>query len=272
MAKKITGTRSTALAVPKSQVITGTGETTLATAIGRNVDPAKIAGAGGEIVRQDGVIRISGREYATSSGIVPAAEIYFAKDGMPREQGPWLGEADKVSWVDSATGLECIMLRDHPDGFLSGYVGVPEGHPLFGWDHGAVPADMGIDVHGGLTYSRICDDGPSPTLRLIREVRRICHVFVGSVPLTHATDHRVGEGQWWFGFDCNHVYDVVPSQVRNRRQSTGAGIEAVYRDDGYVVREIRNLASQFAAIRDGRPIPARDGPQLPPIGLGPRAG
>lgn len=90
------------------------GEAALATAIGRHADTAKITGSGGEIVREEGVVRVSGRGYATNSGIVPAAEIYFAKDGMPREQGPWLGEADKVSWVDPATGLECIMLRDHP--------------------------------------------------------------------------------------------------------------------------------------------------------------
>jgi len=272
MAKKKTSTRSTALAVPQPLSLANAGQEALATAIGRHVDPAKIAGAGGEIVRQEGVVRVTGRAYATSDGIVPAAEIYFAKDGMPREQGPWLGEADKVSWVDPATGLECIMLRDHPRGFLSGYVGVGEGHPLFGWDFRAVPADLGIEVHGGLTYSHICDDGPSPEPRLIREVRRICHVVVGEVPLTHATDHRAGEGQWWFGFDCDHLYDVVPGELRDRRSSAGAGIEARYRDDGYVVREIRNLAGQLAAIRDGRPSPAREGPPLPPIGLHPKAG
>lgn len=272
MAKKNTGTRSTALAVLKPQAITGTGEAALATAIGRHADTAKITGSGGEIVREEGVVRVSGRGYATNSGIVPAAEIYFAKDGMPREQGPWLGEADKVSWVDPATGLECIMLRDHPRGFLSGSVGVDETHPLFGWDHEAMPAELGIVVHGGLTYSQICDDGPSPEPRLIRALRRICHVVVGEVPLMHATNHRATPHQWWFGFSCDHVYDVVPGELRDRRPSAAAGIEARYRDDGYVVREIRNLAAQLAAIRDGRPVPARDGPPLPPVGLEPRAG
>lgn len=272
MAKKNTGTRSTALAVPKPQAITGTGEAALATAIGRHADTAKITGSGGEIVRQEGVVRVSGREYVTSSGMVPAAEIYFAKDEMPREQGPWLGEADKVSWVDPATGLECIMLRDHPRGFLSGYVGVDDTHPLFGWDHQAVPAELGIEVHGGLTYSRICDDGPSPEPRLIRELRRICHVVVGQIPLQHGTDHRATPHQWWFGFSCDHVYDVVPGELRNSQPSAGAGIESRYRDDGYVAREIRNLAAQLAAIRDGLPVPARDGPPLLPVGLEPRAG
>lgn len=272
MAKKKTGTRSTALSVPKPQSLANVGQEALSTSIGRHVDPAKIAGAGGEIVRQEGVVRVRGRDYATSDGIVPAAEIYFAKDGMPREEGPWLGEADKVSWIDPATGLECIMLRDNPRGFLSGYVGVNEGHPLFGWDHRALAVDLGIEVHGGLTYSQICDDGPSPEPRLIRELQRICHVVVGEVPLRHATAHRAGDGQWWFGFDCDHMYDVVPGDVRDRRSSAKTGIDAEYRDDGYVVREIRNLAAQLAAIRDGRPVPPRDGPPLPPVGLKPSVG
>jgi hypothetical protein len=231
-------------------------------------------GTDGEIVSQDGVVRISGRDYSTTAGMVPAAEIYFAKDGMPDEEGPWLGEADKLAWVDPATGLECIMLRDHPNGFLSGYVGVPESHPLFGWDHEAVPSNLGIEVHGGLTYSRICGEGPSPQPRLITEVRRICHVVVvvGTAPLRHGSDHRVHEGQWWFGFDCNHLYDVVPGRKYDRPRFMGAETDAEYRDDGYVVREIRNLAAQLKAIQDGRPIPAREGPPLPPACLDPRAG
>ena len=243
----------------------------LAAAIGSREALAKIPGTGGEIVRQDGVTRVSGRDYATSQGTVPAAEIYFAKEGMPKEEGPWLGEADKVAWVDPPTGFECIMMRDHPNGFLSGYVGVPGSHPLFGWDHDAVPSGLGIEVHGGLTYSHICDEGPSPQRRLITEVRRICHVNVGAVPLKHATNHRVGEGQWWFGFDCNHLYDVVPRSARDRGFMS-VETEAEYRDDGYVVREIRNLATQLKAIADGLPMPPRDGPQLPPAGLDPHMG
>lgn len=263
--------RSTAVAVQKPLPLAKVGKDALADAVGSGVDLAKVSGAGGEFVSQDGVVRITGRGYATSGDVVPEAEIFYSKREMPRAHGPWLGEADKVAWVDEASGLECIMMREHPEGFLRGFVGVPSTHPLFGWDHDAVPASLGIEVHGGLTYSCICDDGPNPKRRLIKELRRICHVVVGEVPLQHATDHRAAGGQWWFGFDCNHVYDVVPGELRDRQSSGGGGIEARYRDDGYVVREIRNLAAQLAAIRDGRPVPARDGPPLPPIGLEPRA-
>lgn len=273
MVRKKTGAGSSrAIAALEPKPLAGNGSASLAVALGSSEALAKMPGTGGEIVSQDGIVRISGRDYATGAGIVPAAEIYFAKDGMPKAEGPWLGEADKVAWVDPPTGLECIMMRDHPNGFLSGYVGVPEGHPLFGWKHDALPAGLGIEVHGGLAYSRICDEGPSPQRRLITEVRRICHVVVGAIPLTHATDHRVGEGQWWFGFDCNHLYDVVPRSVRNLDRFMGAETEAEYRDDGYVVREIRNLAAQLKAIADGLPMPPRDGPPLPPAGLDPHRG
>ena len=43
------------------------------------------------------------------------------------------------------------MLRDRSEAFCSGYVGVPERHPLWDWDHDAVAPDLGIEVHGGLT-------------------------------------------------------------------------------------------------------------------------
>lgn len=270
--KKTAAGGSTPLATLGPLPLAGTKPAALAAAIGSSEALAKMPGSGGEIARQDDVVRITGRDYVTSEGAVSAAEIYFAKDGMPRDEGPWLGEADKVSWIDPATHFECIMLRDHPDGFLSGYVGVPESHPLFGWDHKAVPSSLGIEVHGGLTYSHTCDEGPNPQRRLITEVRRICHVVVGSVPLTHATDHRVGGGQWWFGFDCNHLYDVVPGRLLDRQRFMGAETNAEYRDDGYVVREIRNLAAQLAAIRDSQPMSPRDGPPLPPLSLDPRNG
>lgn len=164
------------------------------------------------------------------------------------------------------------MMRDNPEGFLSGYVGVPGTHPLFGWEHDAIPPDLGIEVHGSLTYSRICQDGPSPQRALLYEARRVCHVPVGTVPLKHATDHRPHLDQWWFEFDCNHLYDVVPGRRRDRQRFMALETGAEYRDDRYVVREILNLAKQLRAIGDGRPAPVREGPPLPAIGLDPQRG
>lgn len=91
---------------------------------------------------------------------------------------------------------------------LSGYVGVPPSHPLYGFDHAAVPTDLGIEVHGGLNYSKICDTGPTPASRpILRESRRVCHTdsrIIGYEQTTHATDYRVKHADaWWFGFSCD---------------------------------------------------------------------
>lgn len=268
--KKTTG-RSKALAVPKPQPLATTGMTALGDVIGWEAI-RKLSGEGGEVVSEGGVVRVTGRDYATRLGTVPDPDIYFAQGEKPTGAGPWLGEADKLSWVDPATGLECIMLRN-PEGFLSGYVGVPKTHPMSGWDHEAVPVGIGIEVHGGLAYSRVCQSGPNPARRLIVEFRRICHVVVGVEPVRHATDHRPHADQWWFGFDCNHLYDVVPGRKgqADRWRFMAAETAAEYRDDGYVVREILNLAAQLKAIHDERPMPARQGPPLPAMGLDPRS-
>lgn len=262
--------KSAALATIKSNALTPTAETRLSSFAGSGRVLEKLPGTGGEVAAEDGVMRITGRDYATSSGTVPAAEIFFVMGSKPREDGPWLGEADKLSWIDPATGFECILMRENPDGFLSGYVGVPVSHPLFGWEHEAVTVDIGIDVHGGLTYSQICQDGPSPQRSLSREARRICHVIVGHAPLQHASAHRAGEGHWWFGFSCDQVYDIVPGRQRDRPRFMAAETSAEYRDDAYVVREILILAAQLKAIEDGQPVPAREGPPLPAIGLDPQ--
>jgi hypothetical protein len=263
---------STALPAIQVQALTTNAESALAKLVGSETAVAKMPGTGGEVVRQGGVVRVTGRDYRTSAGTVPASEIFFATGARTRDAGPTLGEADKVTWLDPASGYECIMMRDNPAGFLSGYVGVPLGHPLFGWDHDAVPADLGIDVHGGLTYGRICQEGPSPRYDLITEVRRICHVVVGVVHPKHATEYRAHDDQWWFGFQCDHLYDIVPGDRGHSPRFMGAETTAEYRDDAYVIREVLNLAGQLRAIADGLPVPPREGPPLPAVGLDPKRG
>lgn len=237
---------------------------------------AKLVGNGGEVAREDDVTLVTGRSYATREMIVPAEEIYYDADATPAGDGPWLGEADKVGWRDHATGYDCIMLRHTNRGFLSGYVGIPRDHPLWGWECGAVPPDLGIDVHGGLTYSAICQDGPSPERRIVSEAHRICHSphrLRGHMPLEHATDHRVADGDaWWLGFSCDHAYDLSPGDFRPGAGFMKAEIGASYRDDGYVARETTALAAQLHAIANGGTAPGRDGPLPPPIGLDPDKG
>lgn len=244
--------------------------------LGSAVAVSKLVGTGGEVARERDVTLVTGRAYATREMVVPSDEIYYDGDATPAGDGPWLGEADKVSWRDEATGFDCIMLRDTARGFLSGYVGVPRDHPLWGWESEAVPPDLGIDVHGGLTYSAICQEGPSPERRIVSEARRICHSphrLQRHMPLRHATDHRAADGDaWWFGFDCDHPYDLAPGDLRPGTGFMQAEVGAQYRDDAYVVREATALAAQLQAIAEGGTAPGRDGPLPPPIGLDPDKG
>lgn len=235
----------------------------------------RLPGCGGTVEREKGVALVKGRAYVTADEqVVPASEIYFVDARKPRADGPWIGEADKVAWRDDATGLDCIMLRE-PEGFLGGYVGVSRDHPLWGWDHEAVTPDLGIEVHGGLTYSRLCAEGPEPRRVLANEAGRICHVRMNrrGMPVTGSGSPDDGDADaWWFGFQCNHLYDVVPGADPHRRRFMSAETSAEYRDDGYVVREIRNLAAQLHAIANGEPPPPRVGPPLPSVGLDPHRG
>jgi hypothetical protein len=238
----------------------------------------KVAGSGGTVLREGDTILVTGRSYITRTGTIETDEIYYVDHGIDRPgEGKLLGEADKVAWLDPATGYECIMMRATDGGYLSGYVGIPKDHPLWGWKYEAIPVDLGIEVHGGLTYAKTCQEGPTPERRLAEEARRICHVTRGAPRYTatqHATDYRVHEADaWWFGFDCDHAYDVVPNAPKDRLDHfLATEIGGEYRDDGYVYREVRSLAAQLRAIADGDPVPTRDGPPLPPISLDPGAG
>jgi hypothetical protein len=236
---------------------------------------AKLVGADGDVMREQSVTLVTGRAYATREMIIPAEEIYYDAEARPKGDGPWIGEADKVAWRDEATGYDCIVHRDPTRGFLSGYVGIPRDHPLWGWDEAAVPPDLGIYVHGGLTYGAICQDGPSPTRRLIREAHRICHVPPTPpryAAINHATDYQVDGHAWWFGFSCDHGYDLVPGDHAPRSGSMRAEIGPQYRDDAYVVNETLVLAAQLRAIADGKPVRAREGQLPPPVALDPQRG
>ena len=248
---------------------------TLLSIVDSELAVAKLIGVGGDVAREGGVGLVTGRAYATRECVVPAEEIFYDQAARPGGKGAWLGEADKVSWRDEASGYDCIMLRDTDDGFLSGYVGIPHDHPLWGWDNGAVPSDIGIEVHGGLTYSRLCEEGPSPARRLAVEARRICHVTLRPAvyhPVAHATDHRVEDPHaWWFGFSCDHAYDLIPRHAQVPSRPKSSELARTYRDDAYVVRETVALAAQLRAIAEGDAAPQRDD-QPPPIGLDPSRG
>jgi hypothetical protein len=136
----------------------------------------------------------------------------------PLPAGPWDDEPDKMQWVDEATNLDCLIVRNH-SGALCGYVGVPNGHPHYGKDYDTPD----VEVHGGLTYADRCqEDAP--------EGHGICHI---------PDPGRPGD-VWWFGFDCAHYQDLIPAYSQDH-----IGLGGVYRNIAYVEAECARLAAQL---------------------------
>ncbi len=138
---------------------------------------------------------------------------------------PWENEPNHVEFKHA--GFPCIAHRG-PVGAWCGYVGVPPGHPAHGQDY----AELGVEVHGGLTYGEACQGD-------------ICHKA------------ELGESDdvWWFGFDCAHGGDVSPSMVKLREEHPDwghaplwFGSAEVYRDLAYVQTETRQLAEQLRVM------------------------
>lgn len=152
--------------------------------------------------------------------------------------GPWRDELDKAVWTDPATGLDCMHRRCNDGGYLCGYVAVEPGHPLYGFEHDAIPAALGVTAHTGLVESGLCQYG--------KESEAMCHIPAEGRP------HDV----WWFGFKCNDVGDDKPD---GRAGGYGRGTDrsGVYRTAEYVRGECEKLAMRLAEIaRDDSEQPA----------------
>ena len=117
--------------------------------------------------------------------------------------GPWDNEPDKIQWRDTATGLPCLVVRNHL-GAWCGYVGIEDSaHPWFGLEymdcmldpacnekyctHGL---DEKINIHGGLTYASASSG-------------EIYHV-----PQADEADHV-----WWLGFNSADAFGLCPRVV-----------------------------------------------------------
>lgn len=152
----------------------------------------------------------------------------WKRNNRPIEiDGPWSEEPDKVAWTDPDTGYECLVIRNH-FGALCGYVAIPPPHPFHGSDYAACTAkvcagtycehsiDLQVQVHGGVTYA-----GPNQ-------------------PDGIGTGRS--EDAWWFGFDCNHAWDLAPALMGGPFFRSG---EETYRDLTFVIHEVRSFARQL---------------------------
>jgi len=133
--------------------------------------------------------------------------------------GPWDDETiDKAVWVDSVTGLDCMLHRG-PTGGWCGYVGVKKSHKL----HGCSYNDCCLDAHGGLTFSSGCSG-------MSEDGRGICHP-------SDDEDHV-----WWLGFDAGHSGDITPHQ----RYQEFVELGDTYKTQTYMQNQVTNLAKQIS--------------------------
>jgi hypothetical protein len=182
---------------------------------------------------------------------------------------PWDTEPDSLDF--EAEGLPCAARRG-PFGVWCGYVSVGPEHPLFG-----LPLNHLLKLPPSWFEGRTLDQGIGPmdifihALSGAESIDDACpislafHVHGG---VTYADDEVSGcePGRWWFGFDCGHAGDYMPSMpdmneimravvdsMPERVRGTMHDIMAknntnVYRDQQYVVGECQSLAAQLIAI------------------------
>ena len=197
--------------------------------------------------------------YAIANTAIAATQLFKIPARHPHGEGPWDNEADKIAWIDERTGIPCIILRQ-TNGTLSGYAAVEPGHPLYGYNHDAIPSELRVVSHGGLNYAEACN-------QTMPEAISVCHVEPLKRPHSDMPDRFADDGDlWWFGFDTDHAYDFVPNERIPEGQRIHDG--KVYRDQAYVYRECIKLAAQLHRIETGIdiPIPAHLQQTIPPIG------
>lgn len=212
---------------------------------------------------------------------IPAEENYYVGEILadaafrvgerhPGGDGPWKMEADKIAWTDPATGMDCIIRRAPYGGYLCGYVAVPLGHPLFGFEGEALAA-LGIRPHGGVDHGAPCEE-------LVPEPYSVCHVSERSkarrrkrARAAEAATDRSHDDAWWFGFSCDKPGDLQPTRpdAPASVRASKVGLRSVYRDENYVLAHVVDLAAQLHAIGHGLDLPAPSAPAAPPCGLDP---
>lgn len=196
------------------------------------------------------------------------------------DRSDWLyspDEPDHAQWIDPYTGLRCMVNRCD-GGHLCGYVGVTEGHPLWGFeydhqvdepdgwadsksldpsrassidaflyiagDDGKVSIGFLLDVHGGLTFSR--ETGGSEHRERVQLNRP--EIFDDYLANPHewmcwVDDEGRASPTWFFGFDCHHLGDCDLRRDQLWR-------EGVYRDFDYVERQVTSLAAQIKRLAE----------------------
>ncbi|WP_054118349.1 hypothetical protein [Porphyrobacter sp. AAP60] len=176
-------------------------------------------------------------------------QILNISERRPYGEGPWKDEPDRVAWTDAATGYACLILRQK-DGTLAGYVAIGSSHPLWGYEHDAIPPELGIRPHEGIDYAALCNQNGPPALQIchVRHVTRVQQ----SAPMASDSDAAGSPDAWWFGFTCDKDGDLLPKGNFRNDKNREVG-PRVYRDIGYVADQVVHLADKLWALDDQAP-------------------
>lgn len=141
----------------------------------------------------------------------PAKEAYIKHVAAAKSQapeGPWSTEVD---WYEfKHAGLKCVLRRAALTLAWCGYVGVPSDHAFYKTYYEKINDKyLNNPAYGGLTYSRHSEE--------------------------------LGEGLWWFGFDCSHCDDLCPGYMATSNK--------IYRDFQWVKQRCEELANWLNSLR-----------------------
>ena len=175
--------------------------------------------------------------FAIGNTEVRPQQAFVIPDHRPNLPGPWSHEpVDKLAWRDAATNLDCILLRQ-ASGVWAGYVAVPPGHPLHGFNVDALPPSAGLSPHGGIDYAEACS-------REDPEELQICHVHV-HVRSGPSAANTAQDDAWWFGFAADKPGDLVPEGVRPilaiEEGETYRTIEYMYDETVRLARQLKKI-------------------------------
>lgn len=162
---------------------------------------------------------------------------YIDKTDWP--DGPWKLEPDKMLWIDEETDYECLIKRVRSISHLCGYVGLTKDHCLYGTSLLQFRRDEKLeqffDVHGKITMSypgKFFSEEPGPD-------EKIGRTFI---------DGRSHPNEiWWIGMDFVQNDDIIPIISDDPNDNNG---ERIYRDLGYVSKEVTKLASLLKQFDD----------------------
>ncbi len=107
-------------------------------------------------------------------------------------KGKWTSENDVYIWVDKETDYDCLIVRLRL-GYLSGYVGINDQHPLYGKSARDELVAV-LKIHENSIFSE-------------KQIMDRWEDYLQSMPLV---SKERPEPTWWIGFGCYHKFDLIP--------------------------------------------------------------